>query len=181
MPLSSYGADKLGCELQARAAFAVHGLPSFGFRFFNVFGPRQDPTSPYSGVISVFANRLQAGQSITIHGDGGQSRDFIYVDDIVCFLMAGMAAARMTPQASVLNACTGRATTILELAGLLAAATNTAPRIQHGPARPGDIRQSVGDPCQAERMLVMRARVSLAEGLLDMFSAQPQMPNRLAA
>jgi UDP-glucose 4-epimerase len=168
-PSSSYGADKLGGELQAQAGFAVHGLPSLGFRFFNVYGPRQDPLSPYSGVISVFARRLAAGEPITINGDGGQTRDFIFVHDIVRFLLAGMAAARHTPQATVLNACTGHATSVRGLAWLLAEVIGVTPDIVQGPARLGDIRESLGDPAQAERVLAASAQVSLADGLARTF------------
>src|SRR5580658_5449763 len=78
-PLSAYGADKYGCELHARVASHVHGVPTVGLRFFNVYGPRQDPRSPYSGVISIFCERLAAGRSVTVDGDGLQSRDFVYV------------------------------------------------------------------------------------------------------
>ncbi len=170
-PRSSYGADKLGGELQAQAAFIVHGLPSAGFRFFNVYGPRQDPSSPYSGVISIFASRLAAGQPITINGDGGQTRDFIFVSDIVRFLMAGMEEVRRSPRALVLNACTGQATSIRELARLLAGITDSSSEIRTAPARPGDIRDSVGDPSQAERVLGLRAEICLQSGLRGMFGA----------
>lgn len=168
-PLSAYGADKLGGEQHARAALAVHGLPSFGFRFFNVYGPRQDPNSPYSGVISVFAKRLASGETITIHGDGGQTRDFIYVGDIVRFLMAGMAEARRAPRAMVLNACTGRASSVRDLLWLLAGVMGKTPQVTHGPARAGDIRDSLGDPSRAVRVLGLDARTTLADGLAMTF------------
>ncbi len=89
-PLSAYGADKLGCELHGRVAATVHGVRNAGCRFFNVYGPRQDPGSPYSGVISIFFNRIGRGQGITIFGDGGQTRDFIYVADVVEALLTTM-------------------------------------------------------------------------------------------
>ncbi len=164
-PRSSYGADKLAAELHARAAFIVHGLPSVGFRFFNVYGPRQDPSSPYSGVISIFANRLAAGQGITIHGDGGQTRDFIAVADIVRFLLAGMAHARATPGSVVLNACTGRATSIADLAALIARLLGAPADFAHGPTREGDIRASIGDPSRAAATLGVRAGMDLETGL----------------
>ena len=164
-PRSSYGADKLAGELQAQAAFITHGLSSVGFRFFNVYGPRQDPSSPYSGVISIFANRLRAGQAITIHGDGGQTRDFIAVADIVRFLLAGMAHAQAEPSAIVLNACTGQATSVRELAHLLARTIGSDAAIGHGDARSGDIRTSVGDPARARAILRTEARITLADGL----------------
>jgi UDP-glucose 4-epimerase len=111
-PLSAYGADKLGCELHGRVATLIHGVPTTGFRFFNVFGPRQDPSSPYSGVISIFANRLLKDEPLTVFGDGKQSRDFVFVSDVVDHLMAAMASP--SPTARVFNVCTGRATTLLD-------------------------------------------------------------------
>ncbi|MGB0629949.1 MAG: NAD-dependent epimerase/dehydratase family protein, partial [Alphaproteobacteria bacterium] len=104
-PLTAYGADKLGCEQHARVAGTVHGVPTTGFRFFNIYGPRQDPGSPYSGVISIFADRLQAGDVATIFGDGEQVRDFVYVGDCVRFVIAGMEDA--STEADVFNVCTG--------------------------------------------------------------------------
>ena len=89
-PLSAYGADKLTCELHAFVASHIHGIPTIGLRVFNVYGPRQDPLSPYSGVISIFAHRMKQHLPITIYGDGEQSRDFIYVGDVVSGLVASM-------------------------------------------------------------------------------------------
>ena len=82
-PLSAYGADKHACELHARVAGAIHGVPTVGLRFFNLYGPRQDPLSPYSGVISIFADRLRRGEPVEIFGDGEQARDFTYISDAV--------------------------------------------------------------------------------------------------
>ena len=164
-PLSAYGADKLGSEQHARVAAVVHGVPSVGFRFFNVYGPRQDPKSPYSGVISIFVDALMARRGLTIHGDGRQSRDFVYVDDIVAFLLAGMRRASAEPGALVLNACTGRETSIRHLAETLGELLQTQPSITAGPARAGDVRRSVGDPARAAALLRVEARTSLAHGL----------------
>ena len=100
MPLSAYGADKYACELHARVASHVHGIPTVGFRFFNVYGPRQDPKSPYSGVISIFCERIAAGVPIDIFGDGQQTRDFIYVLDVVAALLAAWHCARPTRRSS---------------------------------------------------------------------------------
>lgn len=146
-PISAYGADKLGCELHARAAGRVHAMPTLGLRFFNVFGPRQDPRSPYSGVISIFCDRLSAGLPITIEGDGGQTRDFIFVKDVVAALIRGMALA--SPEAPVLNVCTGEATSVLQLARVIAATCGSLPDIAYAPPRAGDIRHSVGSPRRA--------------------------------
>lgn len=163
-PLSAYGADKLGCELHARVAWVVHKVPSVGFRFFNIYGPRQDPKSPYSGVIAIFADRVKAGETITINGDGGQYRDFVYVADVVRHLVAAMQ--RMEPGARVFNICTGRSTTVLELAQLIARlAGRNDPKIEHGPARIGDIRESLGDPSAAKAAFGFTADTLIADGL----------------
>jgi len=169
-PRSAYGADKLAGELHAHAAFIVHRLPSVGFRFFNVYGPRQDPRSPYSGVISIFADRLASGRGITVHGDGGQTRDFIAVADIVRFLRAGMARIQRTPEALVLNACTGHATSIRMLAETLGGLLGSNAPPDQAPARDGDIRASVGDPSRAARLLGTSASVALADGLRELIS-----------
>ncbi len=164
-PMSAYGADKLGSELHARVAFGVHGVPTTGFRFFNVYGPRQDPKSPYSGVISIFAETISAGRTITINGDGAQTRDFIFVADIVRHLLAGMQRLHRAPDASVFNACTGRALSVLELAQTIGEVSGQTPHIAFGPARPGDIRSSLGDPNRARAALGVAAETSLASGL----------------
>jgi UDP-glucose 4-epimerase len=165
-PLSAYGADKLGSELHGRVAAHVHGVPSAGMRFFNVFGPRQDPASPYSGVIAIFANRLAAGQDVTFFGDGGQERDFIYVADVVRHLIAAMDRLRAGHGGGeVFNVCTGRATTIRQLAETIAALTGTRLEARDGPPRAGDIRRSLGSPVQARATLGVAAETSLADGL----------------
>lgn len=162
-PLSAYGADKLGSEQHAKVASHVHGVPTTGLRFFNVYGPRQDPNSPYSGVISIFCQRLLARQAITIHGDGAQIRDFVYVADVVRAL--GAAMQRRAREASVFNVCTGEAISILALARAVAAALAIAPEIGHGPARGGDVRASLGDPARARQALGFSAGTTLRDGL----------------
>lgn len=165
VPQTAYGADKYGSELHAAVAFGVHGVPTLGMRFFNVYGPRQDPASPYSGVISIFAGRVAEGQTLTLHGDGLQTRDFVYVADVVAHLRAAMRRLQATPEARVCNVCTGRATSVLELAQLLGDLTNRMPHILHGPARAGDIRQSLGDPSRAIAELGVAAETRLRDGL----------------
>ena len=164
-PRSAYGADKMASELHAQAGFGVHGVPSIGFRFFNVYGPRQDPSSPYSGVISIFADRIASGRPITIHGDGGQVRDFVYVADVVRHLMAGMSLLHDAPRAAVANVCTGRATTIRDLADAIGRAAGRKPMLTYGAGRPGDIRSSIGDARLATSMLGVAAKTTLDEGL----------------
>lgn len=164
-PLSAYGADKLGSELHAQAGFEVHDVPSVGFRFFNVYGPRQDPYSPYSGVISLFAAALAAGRGVTVHGDGLQTRDFVYVLDIVAFLVAGMRYASSTAAAAVVNACTGRETSVRGLAETLGGLLQIRPVVVAGPSRAGDVRRSVGCPKRAAALLGLSARTALTAGL----------------
>ena len=176
-PLTAYGADKRGCELHARAGAIVHHLPSLGFRFFNVYGPRQDPSSPYSGVISIFAKAIASGDPIHVHGSGRQTRDFIFVGDIVEFLVAGMTALRdgrdgeLWQGGPVLNACTGEETSVLEMARTVADLLGRDPEIRHGPPRPGDIERSVGSPALAEAMLGVSARTTLREGLAQLLAS----------
>lgn len=164
-PLTAYGADKLGSELHGAVAWHVHGVPTAGMRFFNVFGPRQDPHSPYSGVISIFAALAAADRAITVHGDGQQLRDFVYVADVVAHLRAAMRVLAEAPGRHVLNVCTGRATSVLELAQALGRLHGRTPRITHGPARAGDIRRSLGDPARAVATLGVRAGIVLEDGL----------------
>jgi len=162
-PVSAYGADKLGSELHARVAGLVHSIPTVGLRFFNVYGPRQDPRSPYSGVISIFVDRLSRGVAIDVHGDGRQVRDFVFVGDVVQFLVAAMEHADTAP--TVYNVCTGRATSIRTLAHTLGQLLGKDVRLQFSTKRAGDIRQSLGCPEQAATQLGLRARVGLTEGL----------------
>jgi UDP-glucose 4-epimerase len=168
-PLSAYGADKLGCELHARVASHVHGVPTVGLRFFNVFGPRQDPSSPYSGVISIFADRLRTGRPVSIFGDGEQTRDFVYVGDVVAALLAAM---RVLPSGSpVFNVCTGRATSVLDIARMIADLCGVTARIDFQPPRAGEARVSLGDPTRAAAALGTRATTELHEGLARLLGA----------
>lgn len=162
-PLSAYGADKLGCELHGRVAHGVHGVPNTGFRFFNVFGPRQDPKSPYSGVIAIFTDRIKAGQGITIFGDGGQVRDFVFVGDVVRHLVAAMDAGGGA--GAVYNVCTGKSTSVLELAHMVAEICGATADITHADARTGDIRTSIGDPARATAAFDVPAEMVFRDGL----------------
>lgn len=164
-PLTAYGADKLGSELHGQVAWLAHGVPTFGCRFFNVYGPRQDPHSPYSGVISIFARRVASGEQLTVNGTGEQVRDFIYVADVVRHLMGGMALLQREPQAAVINVCTGRATSLMELLASLERVCGRMARRSFGPERPGDIRLSLGDPSHATALLGLKAMTRLDQGL----------------
>ena len=169
-PLTAYGADKLGCEQHAHVAWHVHKVSTFGMRFFNVYGPRQDPKSPYSGVISIFADRIATQQPITIFGDGQQVRDFVFVADVVAHLIAAMD--RCQGGAQVLNVCTGKATSVAQLALAMGNLIGCRPEITYGAARAGDIRVSIGNPALAVQTLGIAATYSLVDGLRATFDGQ---------
>ena len=162
-PRSAYGADKYGNELHASVATNAFAIPSTGLRFFNVYGSRQTPDSPYSGVVSVFAKRLGLGLPITVFGDGGQTRDLVFVADVVAALCQAMALR--LPGAPVFNVCTGRGTSVLELAQTMGRLLGRAPVISHGPARTGEVRHSVGDPSAGRAALGLADPVPLEIGL----------------
>lgn len=173
-PLSAYGADKLGSELHARVAGMIHHVPTTGFRFFNVYGPRQDPHSPYSGVISIFANKIFQKQGINIHGDGSQVRDFVFVNDVVRFLIAGMKNA--STMAPVYNVCTGQATSIRQLAHTLFSVAGSTVNMQFSPTRRGDIKSSIGDPTKARQSLGLASQYNLGDGLRLTYQYEVNLP-----
>ncbi|PXX58270.1 UDP-glucose 4-epimerase [Pseudomonas sp. LAMO17WK12:I10] len=139
-PLTPYASDKLASEYYFDFYRRQHGLEPAIFRFFNIFGPRQDPSSPYSGVISIFCERAQKGLPITVFGDGEQTRDFMYVEDLVDVLVQSLE----TPQLEVgaVNVGLNQATTLKQLLEALGKVVGQLPPISYGPARSGDIRHS---------------------------------------
>ena len=181
MPLSAYGADKLGCEQHARVGGHVHGVATAGMRFFNVFGPRQDPRSPYSGVISIFCDRLRRGEPITIFGDGEQTRDFIHVSDVVTALLAALPAA--TVEAPVFNVCSGRSTSVVALAQTIATLCEVPLHVDFRPARSGEVVHSLGQPARARQSLDLPVTLPLRDGLADTLAwlAGPRSPLEVAA
>ncbi|MBF0622063.1 MAG: NAD-dependent epimerase/dehydratase family protein [Magnetococcales bacterium] len=170
-PLAPYGADKMASELHARAGAQVFGLSTVGFRFFNVYGPRQDPSSPYSGVISIFVDRILAGQGVTIFGDGAQVRDFVFVGDVVRYLLAGMdhcvqkRAEQAAPVTEVFNVCTGKPISIKMLATSLFDVCGREANINLGPERTGDIKHSLGSAAQVNAFFDIKAETDLQDGL----------------
>jgi len=168
-PLTAYGADKLGCEQHARVAGLIHEVPTFGLRFFNVYGPRQRPDSPYSGVISIFTDRVRRGEAIQINGDGGQIRDFVEVGDVVTCLIAAVDRANVS--APVANVCTGRPTSVRELADLVMMAAGRSVPVRYGAPRQGDIRASIGNPNRARALLGVTAATQVGSGLMRLLAA----------
>lgn len=166
-PISGYGADKLACELHARAMAETHGLRSVGLRFFNVYGPGQLRGSDYSGVITNFLDRWVAGQKLTVFGDGTQSRDFVYVGDIVRAIIAALAAVR-EGGSRVVNVCSGEPTSINSLVEALGQATGHGFEVQNAPRRAGEILHSLGDPTACAAFLGVRAETDLERGLAEL-------------
>jgi UDP-glucose 4-epimerase len=163
-PVSPYGIDKLASEHALDYYAAVHGVPATVLRFFNVYGPRQDPSSPYSGVISIFADRARAGRPLTIFGDGSQTRDFVYVGDIVRAIVAalGDGASRI-----VANVGTGREITVLELARTIVQLCGGKSTIAHAPQRSGEILKSRARVDRLRDSLGIVAETTLVDGLRE--------------
>jgi nucleoside-diphosphate-sugar epimerase len=162
-PLSPYALQKLVSEKYCRMFTDLYGLETVTTRYFNVFGPRQQPGSPYSGVISLFIEALVEGRSPAIHGDGHQTRDFTYVGDVV----AGVLAAAEAPGASgeVINLAVGGRISLLDLIHTLQGILGRDVPPTFGPAREGDVRDSQADITKARRLLDFRPAVSLQDGL----------------
>ncbi|WP_193172505.1 NAD-dependent epimerase/dehydratase family protein [Nisaea nitritireducens] len=161
-PLSAYGADKLQGEQYALKA-AENGLSATIVRPFNVYGPGQDASSPYAGVISRFIAAALSGDPLRVNGDGSQSRDFIYIDDLVRLLIAAISQPR--PGAVIVNGCTGIATSVRELALKIRHLCGGDIRIEPGPGRSSGVAHSLGDPRRAAEQFGFRAEVALADGL----------------
>jgi UDP-glucose 4-epimerase len=160
-PISPYGASKAASELYLRSFVENHGIEAVSLRYFNVYGPRQT-ASQYAGVISIFAKRALNQQPLQIFGDGSQTRDFIFVSDVVD---ATMASLEMTPENRTFNIASGNETTVLELARVVQRITGSPKGLEFLPPRTGDIPRSVADTARAKKELGFQARTSLEDGL----------------
>jgi len=162
-PLSPYAVSKLTGETYVRLFSSLYGMETLTLRYFNVFGPRQDPGSPYSGVISLFTTALLGGRTPVVNGDGRQSRDFTYVDNVVHANRLALTAEGLAGQ--TVNVATGKRVTLLELLRALAAITGRPARARHQPVRAGDVRHSLADIRLARRLLGYRPVVDFKTGL----------------
>lgn len=162
-PISPYGAAKLAGEYYCRAFQATYGFEAVAIRYFNVFGPRQDPGSPYSAVIPLFITAILSGRRPVVYGDGYQSRDFTYVANVV---HANLLAADAEGVAGrVFNAAGGRSITLLELLGAINEVLGTQVEPEFAPPRPGDIRESMADISMARTVLGYEPQVDFLDGL----------------
>ena len=162
-PLSPYALQKVIGEQYLRMFTRLYGLETVSIRYFNVFGPRQDPSSPYSGVISVFASALLEKRAPTIYGDGEQTRDFTYVDNVV----DGVLRACGAPQASgeIINVATGSRISLKALFYAIRDLVGGRVEPAYGEPRPGDVRDSQADIRKAREMLGYEPIVAFEEGL----------------
>jgi UDP-glucose 4-epimerase len=163
-PLSPYAAGKLAGESYVSVYARTMGLDGVSLRYFNVFGPRQDPSSPYSGVISIFARGMSQGQPPRIHGDGTQTRDFTYVANVVAANLAALRCPRPLGGA-VYNVGTGRRISLLNLVAALNRILGTDLRPEFLPARPGDVRDSQASIDRIRDALGYQPLVDFEEGL----------------
>lgn len=162
-PIAPYGVEKLAGEAYVLAWSKLYGVEGVSLRYFNVFGPRQDPRSPYSGVISIFVERALAGQAPTIFGDGLQTRDFVEVENVVEANL--LAATRPQANGRSYNVGCGRETTLLDVLAAIGRAVDRTLTPTHAAPRAGDIRASVADISRAREELGYEPRVGVDEGL----------------
>lgn len=162
-PVTPYGLQKLIGEQYCRMFTSLYGLETVSLRYFNVFGPRQSPDSPYSGVISLFIHAFVRGQAPTVFGDGAQTRDFVYVTDVV----NGVLRAATTPGVAgeSINIATGRSVSVLQLVRALQQVVGTAVEPTLAPPRGGDVLHSQADITKARTLLGFEPAISLEDGL----------------
>ncbi|HEX3376461.1 MAG TPA: SDR family oxidoreductase [Candidatus Acidoferrales bacterium] len=176
-PISPYGVSKQLGEAYGRVFHDLYGLEFISLRYFNVFGPRQDPGSPYSGVLSIFNENLLKGTAPFVYGDGEQSRDFVYVENVV---QANLLASEIKSGSfQAINVGTGNRYTLNQTLALLEKITGRPAHATHAPARDGDIRDSQADIRLAKEALGYDPRVTFEEGLKytwEWFSTNPQAP-----
>jgi nucleoside-diphosphate-sugar epimerase len=164
-PISPYAVAKLASEQYMIAFYRCYQLETVALRYFNIFGPRQDPSSPYSGVLAKFITQMLRGEQPTIFGDGEQSRDFTYIDNAVEANLLACKAPAAKAAGQVFNVATGRRITLNETFNALQALTSYKGQPNYGPERGGDIKHSLADISKAEANLGYKPKVDFEEGL----------------
>ncbi len=168
-PISPYAASKAAAENYLTSFHECYGLETVALRFFNVYGP-QNGNNPYSGVITKFLWRAANNEALTVDGDGEQTRDFVYVDDVANALMLALEAENVAGEK--FNICTGTPTSINQLAKTILEVTGKKLQIKYGSPRSGDIRHSYGDPGKASKKLKFTAKTPLKDGLTKLLRIQ---------
>ena len=164
-PISPYAVAKLAGEHYMRAFNRVYGMETVVLRYFNVFGPYQDPTSHYSGVLAIFCRRMLAGEQPTIYGDGEQSRDFTYIDNVVDANLLAAAAPAEKVAGQMMNTATGARITLNQTLEILCDLTGYAGKPAYAEGRAGDIKDSLADISLAGELLGYKPTVDFREGL----------------
>lgn len=166
-PLSPYGAAKFAGETYVRIFAELYGMETLTMRYFNVFGPRQDPSSPYSGVISRFSRAILKRETPVIYGDGKQSRDFTFISNVVHANLLALSAPGLKGQ--TVNVATSKAHSLNELLAVLGRLAGRKVEAKYEPARTGDIRHSLADTSAAKKLLKYRPQVDFESGLARTF------------
>src|SRR2546428_2719447 len=177
-PISPYAVAKLASEFYMISFHRCYGLETVCLRYFNIFGPRQDPTSPYSGVLAKFNTQMLKGEQPTILGDGKQSRDFTYVDNAVEANLLACKAAANEVAGRVFNVATGRRVDLNETFQILKKLTGYPENVSYGPERAGDVKHSLADLSRATRHLGYTPKVDFEEGLrrtIDWYRSQERV------
>jgi len=164
-PISPYATAKLASEYYMTSFYRCYGLETVCLRYFNVFGPRQDPASPYSGVLAKFITQMLEGEAPTIFGDGKQSRDFTYVDNVAEANLLACTAPSGEVAGGVFNVATGRRTDLYQTFQILKKLTGYSGEVKYGPEREGDVKHSLADISLAEKHLGYKPKVDFEEGL----------------
>jgi UDP-glucose 4-epimerase len=164
-PISPYAVAKLASEQYMISFFRCYGLETVCLRYFNIFGPRQDPSSPYSGVLAKFITQMLRGEQPTINGDGEQSRDFTYIDNAVDANLLACTTPAQKAAGEMFNVATGRRVTLNETFKLLQGLTSYKGQPKYGPERGGDVKHSLADISKAEAGLGYKPKVDFEEGL----------------
>ena len=176
-PISPYAVAKLASEFYMTSFYRCYGLETVSLRYFNIFGPRQDPSSPYSGVLAKFSLQLLRGEQPTIFGDGETSRDFTYIDNAVSANLLACEAPAAECAGRVFNCATGRRITLNQTFEAMKKLTGYAGTANYAPERKGDIKHSLADISQAQRHLGYKVLVNFEEGLrrtVDWYKTQTQ-------
>ena len=165
LPLSPYAVAKLAGEMYMKVFYGVYGLQTVSLRYFNIFGPRQDPTSQYSAVLAKFITLMLRGERPTIYGDGEQSRDFNYIDNAVAANLLAATAPEAEVAGQTFNIATGHRFNLNETVELLKPLTGYTGDVQYAPERAGDIKHSLADISRAQEKLKYQPLVDFKEGL----------------
>ena len=164
-PISPYAVAKLASEYYMTLFYRCYGLETVSLRYFNIFGPRQDPSSPYSGVLAKFITQMLAGEQPTAFGDGKQSRDFTYVENAVTANLLACSAPAEKVAGQVLNVATGTRIDLNETFQVLKKLIPFEGELKYGPERAGDVKHSLADISRAEKHLGYKPRVNFEDGL----------------